>query len=138
MTGTRRSAFVDQGFTLIELLVVMIIIGILTAIAIPVTIAQRQKAVESSLKSDLRTVAEFEESYAHDGQDYLAVAKTQTPDIAGKVSLSPGNSVEVTLNGASTAYCIVVSNPKTPKAWVFVSTQGGQQTAGVQVCPTSF
>ena len=144
LAGIRTSAEEkDQGFTLIELLVVMIIIGILAAIAIPVFLNQRKKAVDSSMKSDLRTVANEEETYYTDNQAYLAVASSNTPSInSSAITLSKNNLAVVTLNSttasSATAYCVVVSNSNGSHAWVYVSSAGGVQASTVTACPTTF
>jgi prepilin-type N-terminal cleavage/methylation domain-containing protein len=70
----------EKGFTLIELLVVVIILGILTAIAVPSYLSFRGRAEDSANKSNVRSVIPSIESYYADFNTYstmtLALLKT--------------------------------------------------------------
>ncbi|WP_313279055.1 type IV pilin protein [Timonella senegalensis] len=92
----------EKGFTLIELLVVVIIIGILSAIAIPVFMNQRQKAVDAGIKSDLRSIANEVESYYVDNQAY-----------PGSTEVAKGTDNKVKVGSAEGAASIKISDPNT-------------------------
>lgn len=67
----------DRGFTLIELLIVIAIIGILTAIAVPAFLGQREKAkvraVESGAKGAVSDLQAYLDAYVA-GDPYIIVS----------------------------------------------------------------
>ncbi len=79
-----------KGVTLIELLIVVVIIGILAAIAIPKFANTKEKAYVATMKSDLRNLATYEESYAADsaGQYFSGNGQAQ--------GFTPSQNVTVT------------------------------------------
>ena len=150
MLARLRKANEEEGFTLIELLVVMIIIGILAAIAIPLFLNQRKNAVDASMKSDLRTLANQAESFYTDSQAYPAalvagtVANTVnfTDGVAAAaasddVRVSAGNQFTAYVNAAKDAFCIEGSNVKATHGWVYASNAGGLQPSTVHTCPAA-
>jgi prepilin-type N-terminal cleavage/methylation domain-containing protein len=125
----------EEGFTLIELLVVIIIIGILAAIAIPVFLNQRKKGVDASIKSDLRTIANEEETLAVDGTAYSTAPNVQ------KTSANNHFAIGVNSNG----YCIkgfntnssATGDATTGNGYWYDSMAGGLQSgAATSTAPT--
>jgi len=97
----------EGGFTLIELLVVVIIIGILSAIAIPTFLKQREKGWDKAVKSDLRNNALKMEEYLDDNGVYptTALAGFKTSDNVTSVTVTGGA-------GVASGFCLTVVSSK--------------------------
>ena len=134
----------DEGFTLIELLVVMIIIGILAAIAIPIFMNQRKKAVDSSAVSDISTLGKEIATYYVDADQaatvyvgvavgrYMVGAATPGVDV-GKQSGGMGTlAVTYTTPAeASTTWCVTMTYSGGSNTAVAYSAKNGLSKTGV-------
>jgi len=112
----------EDGFTLIELLVVMVIIGILTAIALPSFFNQKQKATDARAKEVAHTVqvaletcsTEYGGSYAECNG---AALKMIEPTLNGgpKFTVEPtegGKGYEITVEAAGTGHTFGIDRSK--------------------------
>jgi type IV pilus assembly protein PilA len=131
----RRCDRDEAGFTLIELLVVIIIIGILAAVAIPVFLEQRKKGYDASAKSDLKNLANFEEIYLTDFDEYGSL-----PDVLAnepQISASRGVTLTVVNYDANIGYCLSAHHMNSQFTWFYDSQAGGVQPTGTTSCPVT-
>lgn len=100
----------SEGFTLIELLVVILIIGILSAIAIPAFLNQRKSAVDASVQSDLTNAGKQVETWiTKQGSTPASFPNSATINNASNSTLSDIKTSDGTLlyfYGNSAEYCI--------------------------------
>lgn len=83
----------SRGFTLIEMMLVVMIIGILVSIMVPRFANTKEKAIVTTMKSDLKNFATAEESYYYDNSSY-------TTSVALLPSFRSSVGVSITVNEA--------------------------------------
>lgn len=96
-----------RGFTLIELLIVVVIIGILSALAIPKFQATKGKAHFAGMRSDLRNLTTSEEAYFYDHARYTTSLDS--------VLFTPSHGDVVTVVEATVSGWSATSN--NPQSW---------------------
>jgi type IV pilus assembly protein PilA len=104
----------EKGFTLIELLVVVIILGILTAIAIPSYLSFTGRAQDAANKANVRSIVPSIESFYADQNTYANMTLGYLQTMYDQAL----DTSKYALTASSTTYC--VQSPATGTSHVFM------------------
>ena len=112
----------EQGFTLIELMIAVVVIGILSAIAIPSYRSYVQKAERTAAKGVMLNISQTEERYYTNNGTYAAVAAAPVATTSGFQNYSGSSVATMKYSIAVTAGSIANTSAALTDAYTITGT----------------